>query len=233
MCTTFSAARFCTQIRISSPCSTRLLLFWESFFIVHAARLHDTKGYLLMQLTHKASLALALLAAGSLASIRPAAAQHVYDASADFSITSNPSPLDGGVWSYGAETTLGTAFSLDATPRGNAGDPEQGWAGTVNTVYGTFPYLDKNISGKTNIVTAGGNTQTVLPNQLGLHPGPNGNTACFGYGPNDFHLLFFKRFQCHQFGSDDDGCPCSVGQYFYREWRNQRQWRWEHSLLVI
>ncbi len=127
-----------------------------------------------MQLTPKAGLALALLTAGNLASVRPAAAQHVYDASADFSITTNPSPLDGGVWSYGAETTLGSAFSLDATPRGNVGDPEQGWAGTINTVYGTFPLLVKNISGKTDIVTSGGNTQTVLPNQLELHPGPNG-----------------------------------------------------------
>ena len=77
-----------------------------------------------MQLTHKATfgkagLALALLTAGSLTTVaRPAAAQHVYDASADFSTTNNPSPAGWRRMELrGAETTLGSThshYTLDA-----------------------------------------------------------------------------------------------------------------------
>ena len=54
-----------------------------------------------MLVSRPAVLGLTALALVSLAAARPAAAQHLYDASADFSATTNPDPLDGGVWSYG------------------------------------------------------------------------------------------------------------------------------------
>ena len=131
-----------------------------------------------MQLTHKAtfgkaSLALVLLTAGSLTFACPAAAQHLYDASADFSTTSDPSPLDGGVWSYGVEATLGSTFSLytsTGSGTGNGGGTVQGWV----SAGGTPPVLGDNTSGTTYIDHTGGTTITVAPNQLYLHPGPNG-----------------------------------------------------------
>ena len=126
-----------------------------------------------MQITHKASLALALLTVGSLASALPAAAQHVYDASADFSTTTNPSPLDGGVWSYGVEATLGSTFSLytlTSSGTGNGGGTVQGWV----SAGGIPPVLGENTSGTTYIENENNSTITVAPNQLYLHPGPNG-----------------------------------------------------------
>ena len=124
-----------------------------------------------MHLNHKTSLALVLLT-GSLVS--PAAAQIVYDASADFSTAANPSSLDGGVFSYGAEQTLGGLFSLDTqsyTFTGNVSGAGQGWAAAGSG----FPYLIKNTSTTTDFVNVNvGTIITVVPGQLDLHPGPNG-----------------------------------------------------------
>ena len=125
-----------------------------------------------MQLTHKFALVPALLTAGSLAFGRPAIAQHVYDASTDFSTTTNPSPLDGGVFSYGAEATLGGPFSLNTstfTLTGNVSGVLQGWTGT-----GGFPIVGKNTSATTSIDDNAGTAVTLAPSQLDLHPNPNG-----------------------------------------------------------
>ncbi len=124
-----------------------------------------------MPLNYKAGFAPAL-AFVSLALAGPAMAQTVYDASADFSTSANPSPL-GNVFSYGAEPTLGGLFSLNTQPytfTGNVSSAVQGWAGTDNG----FPYITKNVS-NTNFVNVNGNTTiVVVPGQLDLHPGPNG-----------------------------------------------------------
>ena len=125
-----------------------------------------------MHLTRNCGFALAALLAGRLAS--PAAAQTVYDASADFSTTSNPSPANGSVFSYGMEQTLGGAFSLDTqayTFTGNVSGADQGWqAAGVG-----YPYVVKNTSTTTSFVNVNGNTTiTVVPGQIHLHPGPDG-----------------------------------------------------------
>ena len=116
-------------------------------------------------------LALSTIACGAFS--LPAAAQHTYDASADFSTATNASPLDGGVWSYGTETTLGKAFSLNTqsyTFTGNVSGAVQGWAGTD----GGFPYVTQN-TGSTTFDNVNGNTTIlVMPGQMDLHPGPNG-----------------------------------------------------------
>ena len=126
-----------------------------------------------MHFTHKAGLALALLTAGSLALGKPAAAQHVYDASADFSTTSNPSPLDGGVFSYGREPMLGGAFTLDLyqkTITGNLSGQLQGWGGGDSG----FPMVLKNTSSQAFVSSQYGSTITIAPSQLDILPGANG-----------------------------------------------------------
>ncbi len=146
-----------------------------------------------MQLTHKAGLALASLGLLGLASGRASAAQHVYDASADFSPADNPSPLDGGVFSYGVETTLGSSFSLYTqtyTQTGNGGGSLQGW-GTSN---GGPPALAKNTSGTTFNLT-NGSTITIAPDQLELHPGPNGEYSVLRFtAPTTSNFSFSGDF---------------------------------------
>ena len=112
-------------------------------------------------------LGVTVLAAVSLISARPAAAQHLYDASADFSATSNPDPLDGGVWSYGQEATLGGPFALYTTTTGSAGSVP-GWTNNG------LPQLSDNQSGSVFSDPRNGGTITIQPNQLDLHPGPSG-----------------------------------------------------------
>ena len=114
-------------------------------------------------------LGITAFAAVSLISARPAAAQHLYDASADFSTTSDPNPLDGGVWSYGQEATLGGPFALYTTTASSSNGQLQGW--TTNTGY---PDLSDNQSGSVFSETLNGATITIQPNQLNLDPGPQG-----------------------------------------------------------
>ena len=146
-----------------------------------------------MRLAHKASLALAFLTVGSLASARPAAAQHIYDASADFSTTSNPSPLDGGVFSYGSETTLGGSFLLDAqtfTFTGSVSGVVQGWTNATG-----FPATGKNISSTMFISNQNGSTITLAPNQLDFHPGPNGEFSVLRFkAPTTSTFSFLSNF---------------------------------------
>lgn len=121
-----------------------------------------------MSVSQSTILALASLTMLGLASARPAAAQHVYDASADFSATSNPNPFDGGVWSYGYEATLGGSLTLFTTKTGGA-NSVSGWSTGAG-----LPHLDDNQSGSVYTSTQNGSTLTIQPNQLILHPGPNG-----------------------------------------------------------
>jgi hypothetical protein len=88
-------------------------------------------------------------------------AQGTYDASSDFSSTSNPN----GTWQYGYTNTLGSSFILDTihvTGTDPSGTGYQGWDGNVSGVNGIhFPYIWKY------------NNYT----PLGLQPGPNGQYA--------------------------------------------------------
>lgn len=147
-----------------------------------------------MPLTQKIGLTLALFTAGSLTAALPAAAQHVYDASADFSTTANASPLDGGVFSYGTEASLGGPFSLNTqmyTFTGNVSGAVQGWADPDNG----FPYITKDVS-NTNFVNINGNTSiTVVPGQLDLHPGPSGEYSVLRFtAPTTSTYSFFSSF---------------------------------------
>ncbi len=114
-------------------------------------------------------LGMTVFAAVSLISARPAAAQHLYDASADFSTTSNPDPLDGGVWSYGQEAALGGPFALYSTTASSSNGQLQGWTTSTGS-----PDLADNTSGSVFSETLNGATITIQPNQLNLDPGPQG-----------------------------------------------------------
>ena len=147
-----------------------------------------------MHISQKTALISAFLLAGGLAAALPAAAQQVYDASADFSTTANASPLDGAVFSYGTEASLGGPFSLNTqsyTFTGNVSGAVQGWAGTD----GGFPYVTKNV-GAGNFVNVNGNTTiTVAPGQLDLHPGPSGEYAVVRFtAPTASTYSFFGGF---------------------------------------
>jgi hypothetical protein len=157
-----------------------------------------------MHFTYKAGFALAL---GCFISAHPAAAQTVYDASADFSTAANPSPLGGGVFSYGAEPTLGGLFALDTqsyTFTGNGSGAAQGWqVAGIN-----YPYVIKNTSTTTNFVNNNGNTTiTVVPGQLDLHPGPNGEYSVIRFtAPTTGAFSFSSSFS----GVDSDPTTTDV-----------------------
>ena len=146
-----------------------------------------------MHLKRKVGFVLALLTAGSLAFGQPAIAQHVYDASADFSTTTNPSTLDGGVWNYGEEATLGSTFSLDTqsqTLTGSVSGIVQGWYASAG-----FPTLGKNTSGITYINNNGGTTITLAPNQLDLHPASDGTYSVLRFtAPTTSTFSFLGNF---------------------------------------
>lgn len=148
-----------------------------------------------MHHTHKASLTLALFTAGSLAAALPAAAQTVYDAAADFSTTANASPLDGGVFSYGTEVSLGGPFSLNTqvyTFTGNVSGAVQGWAGAD----GGFPYVTKNVGTGAFVNINGNTTINVAPGQIDLHPGPAGEYSVVRFtAPTTSIFSFFKHVQ--------------------------------------
>ena len=94
-----------------------------------------------------------------------AGAASAYDASAGFSIASNPN----GVWSYGYATTLTGAMTLD-TQTATFG-PLQAWQGAIAS--DGNPSVVKNTSNA--VYTLG--TVTWLPNQMIQHPGPNGEVS--------------------------------------------------------
>ena len=85
-------------------------------------------------------------------------AQETYDASSDFSPTSNPN----GAWQYGYTNTLGSSFILDTihvTGTDPSGTGFQDWEGNVPGADGYhFPIISKY--------------DNYTP--LGLSPGPNG-----------------------------------------------------------
>ncbi len=94
-------------------------------------------------------------------------AQVIYDASADFDISNNPSQINGGAYSYGYETTLGSSFTL--FPDYISSAPLAGYD-VVGFAPDDTPALYKNTSDSTYVV--GG--ITYQPDQLVLHPGISG-----------------------------------------------------------
>jgi hypothetical protein len=102
----------------------------------------------------------------------PQASADLFDAANDFSITSNPN----GVWSYGTTgTTLTgsfTPFSTAVIGTGvNAGI--DAWEGTVPMFGGFFPIVGKN----TTNTTVSPPNQVLLPEEMWIHPGPDGSYA--------------------------------------------------------
>jgi hypothetical protein len=121
-----------------------------------------------MALNNKAVLTLAALALLGLTSGRPAAAQK-YDASADFSTTNDPSPFNGGVWSYGYEDILGTGFVLDPSNSPQTlsfNSAIQGWAAGT----GGYSYVAQN----TSAVAVSYVDVTLQPGQIVMHPDATG-----------------------------------------------------------
>lgn len=93
-----------------------------------------------------------------------------YDATADFSVFSNPSPLNGGVWSYGSAASLGAAFTLYANSQTSVGGGTFGnglidaWDAAANTPPGVF----HNTSNSTQTYSTTVNQPAA---QLSLQPG--------------------------------------------------------------
>jgi hypothetical protein len=93
-----------------------------------------------------------------------------YDATSDFSSLSNPSPLNGGVWSYGSAASLGAAFTLYANAQTSVGGGAfsngliDGWDAGANTPPGVF----HNTSDATQTYAG---TVNQPANQLSLQPG--------------------------------------------------------------
>jgi hypothetical protein len=112
------------------------------------------------------SVLIFLLAAAPLAT-----AGTVYDAAADFSLSSNPN----GVWSYGASgSTLGSAVTLfTSSTTAWAGTPGISvWQGTEPAFNTLYPLVGKNTTNQT--VTTGGGFVPLLAGQLFQHPAPSG-----------------------------------------------------------
>jgi len=93
-----------------------------------------------------------------------------YNAVNDFSIISNPSPLNGGVWSYGSAASLGAAFTLYANNQTSAGGGTLGnalidaWDAAGNTPPGVF----HNTSNSTQTYSTTVNQPATM---LNLQPG--------------------------------------------------------------
>jgi hypothetical protein len=94
----------------------------------------------------------------------PTFAGTVYDASADFSTSSNPT----GVWSYGSTTSLGGTFALGVT-----NGVQNGINYWVNNWLGGAPSVTYNAT-PSPISYAG---VTWDPGQLAIHPGPSDQNA--------------------------------------------------------
>ena len=99
-------------------------------------------------------------------SCRPVSAQ-TYDISTDFDTNSNPSTINGGTFSYGFETSLGTGFTL-FTLQGGSTPTIKGWTGS-----GGFPLVEKNTSNSPQSFA----DFTLQPGQMVLHPSSNGSYA--------------------------------------------------------
>ena len=119
------------------------------------------------------------LAAAALAfSAFTASAVTVYDAAADFSTAANPSPVNGGVWSYGTtngfnnntftlfadNSSIGSLLSWNQLPVG-----------------GDVPAVYKNNTGSPIVVPSGSGTASYAPNSIGFHPGLNNDTAVYRF----------------------------------------------------
>jgi hypothetical protein len=93
-----------------------------------------------------------------------------YNAANDFSPTVNPN----GVWSYGWSSTLGSPFIADVVHQNFSS--LDFWAGGIpsSLTPGAFPDFYHN--GTSGTIDFGG-TVLVAPNQLVLHPGPDGEYA--------------------------------------------------------
>jgi hypothetical protein len=93
-----------------------------------------------------------------------------YDATSDFSSLSNPSPLNGGVWSYGSAASLGATFTLYTNAQTSAGGGAFGnglidaWDAAANTPPGVFHNTSNNAQTYSGTVNQ-------PANQLSLQPG--------------------------------------------------------------
>jgi hypothetical protein len=95
------------------------------------------------------------------------ASAQLYDAAADFSLSSNPN----GAWRYGFSETLGSAFLLDTANKSDPAGIVDAWLG--NRWQDGNPVVSHN---RTNTTVA---LSTVVwqPYQLIQHPGPSGEIS--------------------------------------------------------
>jgi hypothetical protein len=116
----------------------------------------------------------------------PANAEKLYDATADFSATDNPS----GVWSYGWSQTLGSDFNLIARPQVIGG--LDAWPSNIHLPSTYNPGVFHN--GTSNTIIISGTVQ-FLPGQLGFHPGPAGEYAVIRWtAPRDGFIAIHTEF---------------------------------------
>jgi hypothetical protein len=113
----------------------------------------------------RARLLALIVLAFSLAAV-PAPAETIYDAAADFSATSNPN----GAWSCGWSPFLGGFFLLDFDHQLPEGLDQ--WRGDRSSDGNPSVYHNGTMAD----ITLGGTT-FFQENELGLHPGPNGEYA--------------------------------------------------------
>jgi hypothetical protein len=88
-----------------------------------------------------------------------------YDAARDFSIQSNPN----GVWSYGWESSLGSALDLYTVTDTTSVQGMSFWSAYLNSL----PYVAHNDTDKQNCWQ----TVCIPPSYLQLHPGPIGELS--------------------------------------------------------
>jgi len=99
----------------------------------------------------------------------------IYTAAADFSTTTNPDPLNGGVWAYGWSSTLGGTFTTATDVLQDLG----GVPGVVQWRGDQPPGADGNPSvfKNTNPSTANIGSITMPGSSLAFHPGSAGQNA--------------------------------------------------------
>lgn len=120
------------------------------------------------------SFAASSLTAAALLILSPhARAAQLFDASADFDPTSNPSGINGGAYSYGYTPTLGGTFSLLTGTFTNG--PVKGYHHT--SLPDGAPSIAKNTNNAVHNQPAGASTITYQPLQLVLHPGSGSEYA--------------------------------------------------------
>jgi hypothetical protein len=140
------------------------------------------------------------LCVGVLSTLPTTAHAQVYDAVADFSLTTNQNV--NGVWSYGSTAVSGGTFSLLPLTGSALSGSLQGWRDEIGSSANgnTFPLVYSNISGVTQVSGTFSMPTTVLL----LHPASTGANAVVRWtAPSSGLYRINGQYQLLEGGSTD------------------------------